>query len=320
MATMKKSLRTILQGGTSLIAPAGLFWMGATMRRLRLALSERSSLAFICRALDFLCCSLSPKIVLRSVSCGSNSFVLWLRVNDPSHYDLARGAYESVVVKWLRESLKPGDTFLDIGANIGFYSVLAARLIGPSGSVVAIEADPQVAETLTENFEANHLANARALSGAVAGHAGTVRLGRAPASGWTGLYYRKPDEWIEVPAFTGDGLVESLALEKIDTVKIDVEGAEGDVLAGMTDLLTKLRPCLLVEVHRTHAGVEEQVQKILAAHHFEIEILDRVDATMHIAAKPDVKPVLKRSERVQERDSTVDDARGWKPLGRNAGL
>lgn len=294
---MKKSVRAFLRYGTSLIPATGLFWAGAALRRLRLALSNKMSHEFICRSLDFLCCSFYPKIVLRNVSCNGKSFVLWLRVNDPSHYDLARGVYEGVVVKWLHENLKPGDVFLDIGANIGFYSVCASSLVGPSGLVVAIEADPKVAENLTRNFDANHLSNARALSGAVTDIVGTVRLGRAPASGWTGLYYAKADEWVEVEAFTGDAVFRSLGVEKIDAIKVDVEGAEGHVLAGMTELLGKVGPRLLIEVHRTHSGVEERVRQILAAHHFEIEVLDRVDATMHIAAKPNIGPTLKLGHR-----------------------
>lgn len=261
------------------------------MRRLRSTLSANRQMDFICRALDFLCCSLSPKTVLRSISCGDNSFVLWLRVNDPSHYDLARGAYEVVVAKWMHENVKVGDVFLDIGANIGFFSVLAAKLTGESGLVVAAEADPSVAEILAKNFEANRLGNARVVAGAVTNHEGTVRLGRAPASGWTGLYYAKPDEWVDVPALTGDGLLKSHGLRKVNAVKIDVEGAEGHVLAGMTELLTNFGPRLLIEVHRIHAGAEGQVLDVLAAHHFETEILDCVDVTMHIAAKLNVGPL-----------------------------
>lgn len=283
---MKKSLRKSLRRVTSVIPAAVLFWMGAVTRRLRLAFSGKPSLDFTCRIFDFICCSFSPKTVLRRIPLGADVFALSLRVNDPSHYDLARGMYEAVVIKWLQENLKSGNTFWDIGANVGFYAVFAARLVGPTGLVVAVEADPNVAAVLAKNFEANHLSNARVVSGAITDHTGTVRLGRAPASGWTGLYYEKPDEWVEVPAFTGDSLVNSLAVDQIDVIKVDVEGAEGRVLAGMTELLTKTRPRLLIEVHRTHPGVEEDVTKVLAAHHFESEILDRVDATMHIAAKP----------------------------------
>jgi FkbM family methyltransferase len=286
---MKKLLRKSLRRGTSAIPAAVLFWIGAVMRRLRLAMSEKSFLRFSCRVLDFLCCSLSPKVVLRHISCGTESFALWVRVNDPSHYDLVRGMYEAAVLEWLRKNLESGDTFWDVGANIGFYSILAARLVGPAGFVVAVEADPKVAEILVRNFEANQLSNARVISGAVTDHTGLVRLGRAPATGWTGLYYGKPDEWIDVPAFTGDSLLKSLGTNRVDAVKIDVEGAEACVLAGMTDVLSKMRPLLLIEVHRTHAGVEEQVSRILAACRFKCEILDRVDATMHIAAKPSLR-------------------------------
>jgi FkbM family methyltransferase len=262
------------------------------MRRARSAISQIHSLRFICRLLDFLCCSLPPSVVLRTVACGADSFALWLRVNDPSHYDLTRGHYETVVTKWLEESLKPGDVFWDIGSNVGLYAVRAARIVGPTGFVVAIEADPEVAAILTKSCEVNHLSHCRVISGAMTDHTGTVRLGRAPATGWTGLYYEKPDEWIDVPGLTGDSLMNSLGASRIDAVKIDVEGAEGHVLAGMIELLTKIRPKLLIEVHRAHAGVEQEVLKILGVCGFETRALDRADATMHIAAQFSVKPAV----------------------------
>ncbi|MGI0084715.1 MAG: FkbM family methyltransferase [Nitrososphaerales archaeon] len=222
----------------------------------------------------------------RSVPYGNDTCTLWLRVNDPCHYDVAGGTYEAVVTKWLTENLKPGDTFFDIGANIGYYAVLAARLIGPEGIVIAVEADPNVAQILTKNFEANHLSNARVISGAVTDFSGTVRLGCAPASGWTGFYYRTADKWVEVPAFTVDSLVRSLRLTHVDVIKIDVEGAEGRVLDGMTDTFRRLEPKLLIEVHCGHSGIEEHVFRVLEIHRFNNEILDLADTTMHVAATP----------------------------------
>ena len=266
------------------------------IRRMRLALPAKASLVPICRTLDFLCCSLAPKWVLRRVPCGTGFCMFWLRVNDPSHYDLARGSYEPTIIAWLNENTQLGDTFLDIGANVGYYAVLAAKLVGPAGLVVAVEADPNIAQILTKNLEANHLSNARVVSGAATDFAGTVRLGRAPASGWTGLYYGNPDEWIEVPAFTVDGLFRSLGLNQINAAKLDVEGAEACVLDGMTDILTKFTPRLLIEVHRTHSGVEEHVLKVLAAHSFDAAILDCVDATMHIAATPTLESTMGKRE------------------------
>jgi len=281
------------------VPPLVLFGIGMQIRRMRLALPEKTSLAPICRTLDFLCCSLAPKCVLRRVPCGTGFCMFWIRVNDPSHYDLARGFYEPTMIAWLNENTKLGDTFLDIGANVGYYAVLAAKLVGPTGLVIAVEADPNIAEILRKNLEANHLSNARVISGAATDFAGTVRVGRAPASGWTGLYYATPEEWIDVPAFTVDGLSRSLGLNQVNVVKVDVEGAEASVLDGMTDVLKRFTPRLLIEVHRTHSGVEEHVLKILAAHSFETEILDSVDATMHVAATPTLKSAIGERESAQ---------------------
>lgn len=86
--------------------------------------------------------------------------------------------------------------------------------------------------------------------------------------------------------------MKSLQASQIHAVKIDVEGAEGCALAGMTELMTKMRPRFLIEVHRTHAGVEERVLKILRDCHFESELLDRPDETMHVAARSNVKSAV----------------------------
>lgn len=224
---------------------------------------------------------------MRLVPSVAGVCILDLRVNDPYHYDLALGIHETVVTEWLVKNLRPGEIFLDLGANVGYYAILAAKFIGAEGLVIAVEADPEVAEMLAKNVEANHLNNnVRVVSGAVTDHTGTVRLARAPASGWTGLYYREPDEWVEVAAFTVDDLVKTLQLSRVDAVKIDVEGAEARVLKGMRATMTNCVRRLLIEVHRTHAGVEEEVLDILKDRAFAVKLLDKDGATMHVTAAP----------------------------------
>jgi FkbM family methyltransferase len=254
------------------------------MRRVRHRASKNGRFDLPCRILDFLCCSLSPKLILRRISCGPESFALWVRVNDPSHYDLVSGNYEAVVLDWLHGNLNSGETFWDVGANVGFYAIIGAKLVGPAGKVVAVEADPDTAKILAANFETNHLTNARVVSAALTDTIGTVRFGRAPATGWSGIYYENSQEWVNVEALTGDALMKSLSLDEVHAIKIDVEGSEAHVLRGMSEILTRAKSRLLVEVHRTHAGVEEEVAAILVNGKFECDVLDQADATMHLSA------------------------------------
>ncbi len=157
----------------------------------------------------------------------------------------------------LAKSLEPGETFWDIGANIGFYTVLAARIIGPSGTVIAFEPEPASRTRLIENLALNGLSSqvkiqplalGRAddtlqLQTAAHASAGTHRLtsaSTAPALDGT---------TVEVQVRPGDALrAEGLPVPA--ALKIDVEGAELDVLAGLTETLAD-PAChtVLCEVH-----------------------------------------------------------------------
>jgi len=287
---MKKVVQKFLRRSSFIIPVPLLFRLGAAMRRARHRASKNRHLELPCRVLDFLCCSLSPKLVLRRISCGAEILALWVRVNDPSHYDLVNGNYETVVLQWLRNNLNPGETFWDVGANVGFYAIVAAKSLGPEGQVVAVEADPDTAKILANNFEINHLTNAHVVSAALTDTIGTVRFGRAPATGWSGIYYENAEEWVSVEALTGDALMKSLSLDQVHAIKIDVEGSEAHVLKGMAGILMQNRPRLLIEVHRTYAGVEDQVAAILDNGNFECNVLDQADATMHLAATPSRQP------------------------------
>ncbi|MYS71579.1 FkbM family methyltransferase, partial [Streptomyces sp. SID5926] len=89
------------------------------------------------------------------------------------------GAWEPHLTAWLRRRLRPGDGFVDVGANIGVFSVLAARLVGDAGRVVAIEASPDVHRRLVGNARLNGLGNIRALNAAVSDRTRTLTFALA---------------------------------------------------------------------------------------------------------------------------------------------
>src|SRR5205814_351485 len=77
------------------------------------------------------------------------------------------GVFEPTITKYLMESLRRSDIYIDIGANVGYHSLLASKLVGPTGKVFAFEASPSIFQILTENLQANHATNVVAFNLAV---------------------------------------------------------------------------------------------------------------------------------------------------------
>jgi FkbM family methyltransferase len=163
------------------------------------------------------------------------------------------GIWEPALTTWIRRRLGRGDTFVDVGANIGYYALLGSRTVGPPGRVVAIEASPTIAESLARNIGSNRAENVRTIHAAALGERSVVRLYRGgdSNSGETTIVeaFARGFE-CEVQAFPLHELLTDDELRTARLFKIDVEGAEYQVMAGL-DSLDKLRPDaeLIIEVH-----------------------------------------------------------------------
>jgi FkbM family methyltransferase len=152
------------------------------------------------------------------------------------------GTWEPDLTAFLRRRLRPGDTFIDIGANIGYMSALASRLVGPRGAVVAIEPAPIATAALQEVVAMNDLTNTRLVAAAVSDHEGELPLFVGPSylvMGNTTTVDRAAQgrpllrEQERVRAAPLGSLVTHEELATARLIKIDVEGAEDRVLAGM---------------------------------------------------------------------------------------
>ncbi|MBS4729553.1 FkbM family methyltransferase [Mycobacterium sp. SM1] len=146
------------------------------------------------------------------------------------------GTWEPDLAAFLRRRLRPGDTFIDVGANIGCVSALASRLVGPGGTVVAIEPSPAMIAALQETLTSNDLANVRVVARAVSDREQALPLFTGPRNN-TGLtatvsHGRRPQRG-QVRAAPLGALVSREELATARLIKIDVEGAEDRVLAGM---------------------------------------------------------------------------------------
>ncbi|MGI9098546.1 MAG: FkbM family methyltransferase [Solirubrobacteraceae bacterium] len=177
---------------------------------------------------------------------------------DHAHAGLiVRGTLEPPVQEALRRLLAPGDVFYDVGANIGFFTILGARLVGPQGRVVAFEPVPACARAVGRNIALNGFAHAEIREEAVGAAGGRARLLVVGEASWshlasTGRHADVRDE-IDVTVVSIDELVQAGALPPPDVLKIDTEGAELQAIAGMRTTIERHRPAIVCELHDTNA-------------------------------------------------------------------
>lgn len=158
--------------------------------------------------------------------------------------------------------LRPGGVFLDVGANIGYFSLLAAGLVGPTGQVLALEPVPRTYELLSANIALNGFTHVKGECRALGASSGSLLLHIPPAEAHrdylvTGI---PMPSWspIRVPCSTLDELLQNRDLTRIDLLKIDVEGFEPDVIRGGRSALASGRiramVCELSGIHLAHSG------------------------------------------------------------------
>lgn len=170
---------------------------------------------------------------------------------------IAFGDLESAVQEAMVRHLAPGAVMYDIGANIGFFSLLGARLVGSEpGHVYAFEPAPDNAEAIRENALRNEFANITVVAKAVGERSGRVRLQLVDDAAWSRLesYGTHPltEEILEVDQVAIDELLADGELRPPALVKIDVEGAELAVLEGMRRTIAAHQPAIICELHDTN--------------------------------------------------------------------
>ena len=169
----------------------------------------------------------------------SNRFLVPSLQEPIGFYLLIDGVYEKEVSEFVLSRLQIGSTFIDVGANIGAHSIPAARKVGVSGKVLAIEASPKVFPYLERNVELNQLTNVRCFNVAASHEKGELPFYEAPLDkfgmGSLGAQFQaKP---VTIPVRTLDQTVSEEKIAQVDLLKIDVEGFEVRVLQGAQGLL-----------------------------------------------------------------------------------
>jgi FkbM family methyltransferase len=201
---------------------------------------------------------------------------LWIKVNPRTGRAICEGTAEPEIQKALVDYLRPGMVFYDAGANVGLYTLAAARLVGDTGKVFSIEPDAEVVSRLRENTSYNGFAWVSTFEVALWSRGGDIAFATADAS-------VSPDHGLgrivenegarnltSVRATTLDDFCRDNAVP--DLLKCDVEGAEVEVLRGAASLLRCHHPAIICEVHSPEC--ETGVRQILKQHSYSVKRLD----------------------------------------------
>jgi len=168
------------------------------------------------------------------------------------------GTYERATQAALVEELRAGDCFLDVGAHVGFFTLLGARLVGCSEHTLAIEPLLRNAEVLNNHLRVNAAANVRLFRCAVSNERGRASVGTTGPLSCARLGVAGED----VEVRTLDDVLSEVAIGPVRLVKIDIEGEEARALAGAVHLLAQSPPpSLIIATHgwRAHAATVDRL-------------------------------------------------------------
>jgi FkbM family methyltransferase len=215
-----------------------------------------------------------------------------MRVNWALHKTYVFGTYEPGVVRGLEELVRPGWTAVDVGANIGYFTLLMANLVGPQGKVIAFEPLAENFRILRENIQLNGHANVVVENLALMSRTERIELRSATPGAITWVASVKIDqnsavESQSVEAVTLDEYVQTKGIAKVDFLKIDVEGAEASVLEGATNVLNRDKPILLIEMHELDRFKDKHPAILkLQEHDYRLRSLGIREWQEHFIAEP----------------------------------
>jgi FkbM family methyltransferase len=180
-------------------------------------------------------CSVSPNKVASFKLVDGSRFDYPL--NSAIGWELFTGTFEIAELSFVRSSVRPGDIFLDVGANGGIFTVIAAKQVGPHGHVYAFEPGSRELEILRRNITLNNLSNVTVVPCAVSDRSGQAQFaisrdGALNSMAQTNRSDQQIQQWVTVHTLALDDFVNEFSIQRVDFIKIDIEGAERLALKG----------------------------------------------------------------------------------------
>jgi FkbM family methyltransferase len=215
---------------------------------------------------------------------GYRMFIDWSR-----YRSFVYGTWEPAVAKVVSEIVGKGMTVIDIGAHHGYYSLYFAKCVGPTGRVFSFEPVPENFALLRKNILLNDISWVEIFPDAVFSCTKDLSFAapdQLANSGEGSLVEGHKGRQIQVHSVTLDSFCTS-AHRLPDVIKMDVEGAELNVLLGAKDTLKQCSPKLLIELHHFDGNVDAHpVPELLQGHGYEVRWIEKCQWTSHILAIP----------------------------------
>jgi FkbM family methyltransferase len=268
------------------VIPRLLGWVPISLRRALIGRPDHPSrLAnFVHRLLNRVAPAESQVFACQGALKGYRMSVDWSR-----YRSFVYGTWEPKVIRAVIETVRPGMIVIDIGAHIGYYSLLFAKLVGLKGRVFAFEPLPGNFALLEKNVLLNNLRNIHVQNQAVFSCTQEITITAPddqPNPGSGSMLNETGHKQYRVNAISMDDYCESLTL-KPDILKMDVEGSEYDVLMGAKKTINQYRPKLLIELHHFDGNLgANPVPDLLAGWGYQLQWLERWQLTSYILAQP----------------------------------
>jgi len=175
--------------------------------------------------------------------------------------------HEPLNTELLTQNLKKGMVCFDVGANIGYYTLLESKMVGDEGKVIAIEPSPINFKQLQKNIQNEKAKNVELYQIAGGDQNSTIKFLLDPHSNLSRIIsneekVREKGEIVDVPMKKLDSFLEASTIKTLDFIRMDVEGYEFNILEGMRNSIKKFRPAIQMEVHTRILGYEK-TQKLL---------------------------------------------------------
>jgi FkbM family methyltransferase len=225
-----------------------------------------------------------------AVEIPDQGYAMYLDLRSPTQRSYATThSTEDHVVRHLRKQLHAGDVMADVGGYVGYFTMMGARLVTDTGRVISFEPVPENAARIRRSAELNGFGNVRVEEIALSDGSEERKIwiereeGGSPSS--TSSLLGEGSESITIATLSFDSYVKEQALQRLDLVKIDVEGLEAEVVSGMQQTLARFGPELIVEFKDEEAA--RPCMALFERLGYGVQELGRTRHGLHLSAKPD---------------------------------